>query len=214
MSASPKKAANADQVKNPGRKPGRPTKRAIDPVEESLPATTPTAEAAQATETPNRRPSSSRSKEKSAERRPEWVRDFLESQSQGFKAFESSPVSAITARFKAQAEREDHYYEMEEGDESDENPDLCSTQYQAKRMCPYPESGSESADPMDALVGGQQDSPATTSDEDLLQEWICLDQVDESVTDPVVEGLATLLNAILKTGPHKEKEKGSTRKNF
>ena len=72
--------------------------------------------------------------------------------------------------------------------------------------CQDPTSDSESADPMDALVGAQQDSPST-SDEDLLQEWIRLDQVDESVTDPVVDGIATLLNVILKTGPHKEKEK-------
>ena len=137
----------------------------------------------------------------------------METQSQGFKSFEASIVEAITAGFKAQADRDDAMYENIDGEESDcgDNPDVSTSQYQAKRHCPDSLSDTESADPMDALLSKGKEGDAT-SDEDLLQEWLRLDSIDESVTEPVVEGLATLLNSILKTSIDKDKEKQLTEK--
>ena len=148
-----------------------------------------------------------------AEGRPDWLKDFVESQSQGFKSFETSIVEAITTGFKAQADHDDAMYEDVEGEESDcgDNPDMSTSQYQAKRHCPDALSDTESAGPMDALLSKGKESDAT-SDEDLLQQWLRLDSIDESVTEPVVEGLATLLNSILKTSANKEKEKQLTEK--
>ena len=151
MSASPKKTANADQIKNPGKRPGRPSSKKNNEQARPSGEATPNPPLTERETTAANEQTSSRS----SSSRLEWVSEFVDAQLASFKLFETSLIGAITVGFKAQAEREDALYkDMEEEQESErENPDLSTSQYQAKRHCSdHQVSNSESNDPMDALL--------------------------------------------------------------